>query len=357
MKARTEFQHNWISAPGDTISDILSERKLSVGELAKRMDCRQVDLIDLIQGRAVVTLAIARQLEKVLGASVEYWMTRDYQYRHDVERLHMHERAWIKQLPLSDMIRFGWIRPTPHPKDEADACLRFFDVNTISEWREKYSKVHNLAAFRTSSTFDSSPAAVAAWLRQGEILSQRIETAAWSRTGLESAIQGLRSLTRIKEPSVFLPKLVADCAKNGVAVIVVRAPSGCRASGATRFMTAEKALIQLSFRYLSDDQFWFSFFHELGHLLLHPHTSFFLEGIEGTNELEEKQASDFAAEVLIPRRYRERLMNMTRNSKSVIRFAVEIGVSPGIVVGQLQHFKKIESSQLNKLKRHFVWAG
>jgi HTH-type transcriptional regulator / antitoxin HigA len=34
----------------------------------------------------------------------------------------------------------------------------------------------------------------------------------------------------------------------------------------------------LSFRYKTNDHFWFSLFHELAHLLLHGKKSLFLEG-------------------------------------------------------------------------------
>ena len=71
----------------------------------------------------------------------------------------------------------------------------------------------------------------------------------------------------------FLPKLQALCAEAGVALVFVRAPRGCRVSGASRLVTPEKAMILVSFRFRSDDQFWFTVFHEIGHLILHQGAS------------------------------------------------------------------------------------
>src|SRR6202041_81041 len=96
----------------------------------------------------------------------------------------------------------------------------------------------------------------------------------------------------------FLHDLKESCAASGVAVAIVRAPNGCRASGAARVLSQEKALIQLSFRYLSDDQFWFTFFHEAGHLLLHGDRGFFVEGINTPTTREEQEANEFAARTL-----------------------------------------------------------
>jgi hypothetical protein len=212
-----------------------------------------------------------------------------------------------------------------------------------------------MAAFRTSTAFESRPAAVAAWLRQGEIESDAIHCHAWNAPRFQASLSIIRSLTREKNPSHFVPELQKICASNGVAVAIVRAPNGCRASGATRFLSAEKAILQLSFRYLSDDQFWFTFFHEAGHLLLHGKRGFFLEGMGTPESKEEQEANEFAARTLVPPDFQYTMLGIPINTHSIIKFARKIGVSPGIVVGQLQHYKRIKHSQLNGLKRRFVW--
>src|SRR5262245_58817382 len=118
-----EFCPDWASAPGDTIIDILQERQLSEAEFARRIGQALEDVKDLLQGRATITIAIARQLERVLGASVEFWMARDFQYRQDIARLDAVHEEWLAGLPVGDMIKFGWLTPVPHPSDEVTACL------------------------------------------------------------------------------------------------------------------------------------------------------------------------------------------------------------------------------------------
>jgi HTH-type transcriptional regulator/antitoxin HigA len=140
-------------------------------------------------------------------------------------------------------------------------------------------------------------------------------------------------------------------------VVIVRAPTGCRASGATRFVSASKALLLLSFRYLSDDHFWFTFFHEAGHLLLHGEKALFLEGAEMSATKEEEEANEFAARVLIPPEFHTALLDLSVNGREVIRFAKFTGVSPGIIVGQLQHHGRVKRNQLNSLKRWFKWGS
>jgi len=214
-----------------------------------------------------------------------------------------------------------------------------------------------MAVFRTSPSFDSRPASVAAWLREGEIEAATMACGRWDARQFEASLSAVRSVTREKDPNRFVPRLKETCAASGVAVVVVRSPNGCRASGAARFLSTEKALIQLSFRYLSDDQFWFTFFHEAGHLLLHGNRKLFVDGLDGEGEHAEKEANEFAERVLIPPEVQAALLRLQENdARGVIRFAQRIGVSPGIVVGQLQHHGKVRRDRLNGLKRRFQWS-
>ncbi len=360
MPSSQEFSPDWVSAPGDTIADILRERHVTESEFAKEIGQTIEYVRDLLRGHATITIGVARSLEKVLGASVEFWMSRDFQYRDDIARLNPIDEEWLAELPVGDMIRFGWLAPVPHPSEEIASCLRFFNVPDTQAWRQTYASIAEQFAFRTSRSFDSRPGAVAAWLRRGEIESETIACEPWNPAGFEELLSGIRQLTRQKSPIRFVPRLQSICASAGVAVTIVRAPSGCRASGATRFLSQQKALLLLSFRYLSEDQFWFAFFHEAGHLLLHGEKlqgegKFFLEGIEGPSSQEEEEANGFAGRILVPPEFEAKLLRLPIDGRKIIRFARELGVSPGIVVGQLQHRERIKPHQLNSLKRHFTW--
>lgn len=111
----------------------------------------------------------------------------------------------------------------------------------------------------------------------------------------------------------------------------------------------------LSFRYLSDDHFWFTFFHEIAHLLLHNASLTFIDGEEKISSKMETEANEFAERALIPESRRDDLLDLIPRRESIIRFAYSVGVSAGIVVGPLQHHKVIRLNQMNYLKRRFDW--
>ena len=362
------FRPNWTSAPGDTIADILRTKQLSKFDFSEIAGFSVDQIDDLVNGRATITLSTARILSATLGASTEFWMSRDYQYRQETARLNNIDREWLRELPLRDMLKFGWITPIPLPSEELSVCLQFFGVNSVSEWQSIYSQLEETVAFRSSQTFDSRLGATAAWLRQGELMASEIACGSWQPESFYNSLAEIRALTRQKSPQQFLPKLQSICSANGVACVVVRSPRGCTASGATRFLAEDKALMQFSFRYLTDDHFWFTFFHEAGHLVLQGEKMKFarvlqdnlpwiLEDLEGSDSEDERQANEFAGSILIPEQFRTDLMRISVNARGIIRLAGKAGVSPGVVVGQLQHLGRIPYEHMNGLKRRFTWES
>jgi HTH-type transcriptional regulator/antitoxin HigA len=352
----SEFQPNWASPPGDTIRYILDRSGVRLDEFARRIERPTDSAHALLKGNLEITAELASKLELVLGTSSSFWLSREAQYREDLARLEQTatQKAWLSELPLKDMIRFGWIKAERTVSHQVRECLSFFNIADISSYG-KYRLAVVDAAFRTSPSLKAESGAVAAWLRQGEIETGSLQCLPWNPDCFRQALGKIRVLTREKDPRRFVPELQRICAECGVAVGVIRAPQGCRASGAVRFVAPDRAMLVLSFRYLSDDHFWFTFFHEAGHLLLHQHT-LFLESSEKVSTREEDEANEFAARVLIPAEFETAFSRLRPTSHDVIRFSRQLGVSPGIVVGQLQHRSRIRPNHLNSLKRRFKWV-
>lgn len=360
MLTPSEFKPNWASPPGDTIRDLQSEQCMPTDHLARALRLSVTATEDLIAGRIQIDTNIAIELERLFGASGAFWLRREEQFRADLERIEAEkrlklEKEWVRQLPLRDMIRFGWISP-PDGRDEAvESCLSFFGVPDVESWHRSYHREISAVAFRNHSRHESHPAAVAAWLRQAELSVSRLPCGPWDPDHFRALLTTIRGLTKLKRPVQFVPRLQNICAQAGVAVAVVRAPEGCRASGATKFLKDGRAHIVVSFRFRSDDQFWFTFFHEAGHVVLHDKKALFLEDESESTEIEEHQANQFSQDTLIPPPRQCELHSVARNVQGIVRLATSLGISPGIVVGQMQHRNILRMNQLNNLKRRYTW--
>jgi HTH-type transcriptional regulator / antitoxin HigA len=354
MKSNIDFDPKWASVPGNTIQSIIIEKQYSHSSLAEKMNVTADFLDQLIAGRQKITHEIAKGLSNNLGASISFWLQREEIYRSQIDQINNEQaEIWLQELPISDMISLGWIKNVNNKFEE---CLSFFDVPDISTWRRKYNFMYQNTSFRTSNTFKSSFGATAAWLRQGVILAETIACDKWDEDKFEESLSTIKKLTKKKSPKDFLPDLINICRNFGVAVVVSKTPKGCSASGATQFLRDDKVLLLLSLRYLSDDHFWFTFFHEVGHIILHKSKNPIIETDSNQNlSIEEEEANLYASEVLIPYDMKSELFKLRGNKRMIVGFAAKAGISPGIVVGQMQHHRIIDHKYLNSYKRRFSW--
>lgn len=263
------FEPDWFSRPGDTVGALMSRCGMSGVGLAERLGCDRLRVRSILAGIVPIDEDLANGLSKAIGGTVSFWRKRQVTYDRCLSTAAdavPAEKAknWIKQIPLSGMVSSGWIERPPGRPEAVRSCLAYFGVIGPEEWHSRYASVSADVAFRTSRSFESSLGPLSAWLRQAEIEASMMSCAAWDRDIMQASLVHLRKLTLLRKPSKFLPMLQSICAKAGVAVVVVRAPRGCMASGATRFVSPDRAMVALSFRHLAEDHFWFTFFHELG---------------------------------------------------------------------------------------------
>jgi HTH-type transcriptional regulator/antitoxin HigA len=188
--------------------------------------------------------------------------------------------------------------------------------------------------------------------------AEKIECAEFDRSKLMKALGNIRALAATTDVQEFLPKIKQELAKAGVAFVIAKPFGKIALSGVSRWLSPRKALIQLTLRHKSDDHFWFTLFHEAAHLLLHSRKTVFVDGrgkeATGSKE-EEEEANSWAADFPIPRQIFSIFCQSSPTAGAVRRFAREIGVSPGIVVGQLQNAGCISFGYLNELKVRYQW--
>lgn len=355
MKRVSEFNPDWASPPGATISDLMAAYSWTQSEFADRLGEPESVVEQLLSGNARLTDKIADKLASVFNSSPGFWLSRENRYRSSLAKI-SESIEWLSALPERHLQRSGEIKTFDTISERVSSMLSFFGASSIQEWSVEHSGRNRIAAFRTSPTLESNEGATLVWLRQGEIAANEIQCGPWDLKGFVASLQDIRLLTCERDPEIFIPKLKEICASNGVVLSIIRTPPGCRASGVARFLPNGKPQLMLSFRYLSDDHFWFTFFHEAGHLILHSHSRIFLDGIENEGrDQQEIEANEFAANVLIPREFCSELEKLPLEFRPVIRFARKLGIAPGIVVGQLQFKKICPQNRLNKLKVKYSW--
>jgi HTH-type transcriptional regulator/antitoxin HigA len=357
-----------VSPPGATLRDLMEERGLTQIELARRLNRPKQAINEIVAGKKEITEETAIELERVLQVPAQFWLVRESHYREYLARQRDAQACkahvpWLEQFPLKALQAAGILpagRLTATLKQElVDQLLRFFGVASPEGWAAQYDQMQ--AQFRRAKPAkQTDTAAITAWLRMGELAASRLQVADYSASALEAALPAMRALT-LSRPEDIGPQLTRLCAQAGVALVFVAALPGTHVSGVARW-AGGKPLIQLSLLGKWNDGFWFSFFHEVAHILKHPvRGAVYLDDASAGATMqspEEQEANRFATDCLVPRARQAELQALPITQAAVEAFAAELGLHPGIVVGQLQHLGRVDYAHaLTKLKARYALAA
>lgn len=341
--------------PGELLLETLETLGLTQADLARRAGRPAQAINEMVRGTKEITAETALQFERVLGVPAHIWTRLEADYRATRARLDDRKRLdeeipLARKYPCAVMVRLGWVRRVRSRRDQVNEVLRFFGVASLRHVVEAHP-----AAFRRSGRVNASPEALAAWLGQGERLAHQVATAPFDEAHLRAALPEIRALAT-RSPEEFEPRLKQRLAACGVALVLVPHLPRTGAHGATRWFTT-KAVVQMSLRYRWDDIFWFSLFHEIGHVLLHGRGRVFIEGLDGDQAELEGEADAFATDLLIPAAAWAAFVALPGpcTRPAVRTFAAAQGIPPSIVVGRLQHEGRLPHSHLNDLRSRFVW--
>ncbi len=357
MTTDIELLKSLISPPGDTLQEHLDYIGMKQNELAERMGRPKEKINDIIKGREPITTQTAYQLEKVLGIPASFWLNRENDYRQELYEIEEKEtlekqKQWASRFPLREMKKMGALPNLRYTIDLVEPLLKFFGVASEEEWKRIYIVEEVSVAFRISLAHTKNPQALSAWLRMGELEVNDMDLPDYEKRKFRDSLETIKELA-YEMPEGFEQTLKEICAEAGVALVYTPNLPKAPISGATRWYL-DTPMIQMSGRYKTDDHFWFTFFHEAAHILLHGKKDIFLENLEGaeTDQKKEEEANRFAAKWLLNEEELREILDSDEITAGEIQgFADQFRTPVGYIIGRLQHAKYIHYSQGNDLKR------
>lgn len=357
--------------PGEIITEYLEFNGWSQRELSRRTSLTPKTISEVCNGKTPVSPATALALEKAFQRPASFWLNLQRQYdeaeaRKDEASKAQHWDDWAHTFPLKEMRRWGFI-PSESQGSDAQDLLFFLGVSSPASWDAVWSS--SRIALRQTHQYKKSKEAIAVWLRAVEMEARKILTAEYSEDALRACLNSLRMLSREPADTIIEP-VQRVCASAGVAIVWIPELKKTAISGCARWLNDRRPVVGLSLRYKTDDQMWFTLFHEIGHLLLHRKRDAFIidtgevytaeRDIDPEMQQVEEEASRFATDTLIPPTALSKfLQKKTLTNDAIHDFAEQIGIAPGIIVGRLQHDGILERFQGNKLKQilNFGVAG
>ena len=163
--------------PGESLRERLAELHMSQAEFARRTGLTTKHVNQVMQGVASLSAEVAQRLEYATGTPSWWWLRLEADYRDTLTRLSQREElaadvAWVDSMPVRELLRQGVLPDEPKDKvSRLQQLLAFFGVASVDAYEAVWGTP--AAAFRQSAAYEVNPAAVAAWLRLGELASRR----------------------------------------------------------------------------------------------------------------------------------------------------------------------------------------
>ena len=286
--------------PGETLSEKLEEMGMGPKEFALRTGKPEKTINAVLKGESSITPDMAVQFENVTRIPAHFWLNSqrsydEYKAREKRQEILKESISWMKEFPITGMIKKGWIGNLKTLEERTAALLAFFGFSSHTAWENYYFDQQLKVAFRISLACTKEPHALSAWLRKGDLQASEIKTNGFDEKKFKALLPEIKEIMA-KQPADFFSLLQNRCSEAGVKVVYTPCLPKVPISGSTRWLNEGVPLIQLSGRHKRNDSFWFTFFHEAGHILLHGRKDIFLEDIEYTdkNLAKEAEADEFA---------------------------------------------------------------
>jgi HTH-type transcriptional regulator / antitoxin HigA len=345
-----------VSHPGKTLAAKLEELKMSSKEFAVRTGKPEKTISNVLTGDSAITSDMAVLFEDVLSIPAHFWLVRQNNYDEAVARLKRVEVVqmaivWAKLFPYAEMAKLGWIKATTSAEEKVEALFKFFRLSSPEAFEDYYINQKLKVSFRLTLAHEKKPYTVAAWLRQGEIQASQLETIPYSEKVLISKLPEIKTLMAT-HPADFFKRLQSICLEAGVKVVYTPCLKGASIHGSTRWL-ADTPLVQMSAKYAKNDIFWFTFFHELAHIIKHGKKYIALEneiGYDAESIVEEQEADDFAVKWTFSKEQEEEVLrHIPLNNADILKFAKKFNTHPALIIGRFHHKKLLPYNIGNNL--------
>lgn len=335
MSNYIEYNDKIAFHPGYYIKEIVDESGLTQEDFAKRLNTTPKNLSLLIRGKQSLSIDLAMKLSRMIGTSVSYWLNLQNAYDTLVAEFKSEEEL-KQEREVFKFLDYRYFRDNfglPDLSRKIDEQIivlrRFLKVSTLSVFKRRDMAV----SFRSASTKISDANIIKANVMVQTAINQAltIEAPKYSKKRFMQAVKYALSLT--KKHGDFYPLISKAFCEAGVIFIVLPNLPGSKINGATKKLE-KNVMLMVNDRRLNADTFWFTLFHEIGHIIYGDFGISFETGVGEKEEIADKYAED----ALIPlEKYKKFIQKKEFSLTKIKKFADSINRDPGIVLGRLQN--------------------
>lgn len=348
--------------PGETLTEILEDRDMSQKELAIRTGMTEKHISTIVKGQKNISVAFAKKLEYALGIDASFWI--NLQANYDRELLEFEEVNNITEAelgilkPLKQVMEYmvsrRWLIENIN---EAEKVLYLRRILAVSNLTAIPNITYN-AAYRAqvATNINVDTYVLYAWQRICELVTKDIEVCEELNISLlRDNISEIKKLM-FEDINIVQGKLEKIFAKCGIAFKIVKHFKGAPVQGFIKKTDDGKLILCMTIRQNRADIFWFTLFHEIGHIINEDIRQRFIDFNSTQSDMEAK-ADAFARDILMNARdYKEFVMKRDFSISAIDAFAKKQGVKSYIVIGRLQTDEILGWDQYNEKIVYYKWA-
>lgn len=339
MSNYIEYNDTIAFHPGYYIKELVDESGLTQEDFAKRLDTTPKNLSLLIRGEQNLSIDIAMKLSRMIGTSVSYWL--NLQNSYDALRAEFRsQEELVEERKVFDSLDYKYFKDhfglpdLPRRINEQIKQIReFLNVATLSVLTKRDMAVSFRSSTQGLTQVNTIKANAMVQIAVNKAL--KLDAPRFNKAKFEEASAYALTLTRNHEE--FYPLIRDAFRKAGVIFVILPNLSGSKINGATKKL-GNNVMLMVNDRRLNADSFWFTLFHEIGHIMNGDYGISF----EKESGEQEEAADQYAENALIPlESYQEFVRRKRFDLQSISVFAEQIDRDPGIVLGRLQNDGKV----------------
>lgn len=348
--------------PGETIAEVLEERRLTQTELAIRTGVSAVYVNNVIAGKKGISTNFAMGLEYALAVPKSFWL--NLQANYEAELLEINEEDTITEEErmvreeLKEVVQYlrkrGMI-PQREKKDDSILSLRKgLQISNIANLREVVPN----GAFRIAAKNKVNPYVLGAWIRLCQLSgNDRAVLAKFDKKNTNELIEEMKSIM-CKKDSNIQKDLKDAMEKYGIDFSIMKNFRGAPVQGYISQKDESIYQMVLTIRGSFADIFWFSLFHEIGHIV-NGDVGRALKFIDDGNDSKKETAADlFARDMLLsPDSYRAFVAERDFSIEKIMACAKSQHVMPYIVIGRLQKEGYLDYAEFSSYKLRYKWSN
>lgn len=344
---------NKVYHPGYYLKEYIEDIQLTQDEFAKRLGISGKQLSLIIAENASITPDIACKISKLIGTSIELWL--NLQSNYDAWKIELQakensedEKRIYKMIDKKFLINLGIINKEDSLGDAISKLRLSSMVSSLTLHCNNDIYSFYRTAISTKEETTENIVCKNVWVSIASSIAKKQITMPFDEDKINRCVDTLRSMT-LQDPDVFYPRMKELLNECGVALVILPSLKNSNINGVVKWIDNEKVMMALNTRGAYNDKFWFSFFHELKHVLQKAKRKMIVNQENNFDDsVLELEADTFAKETLIPSKYIEELKFI--DEKTIIYLANKLSIHPGILVGRLQKEKRIPYSKYNYLK-------